>query len=69
MKTDILVSRRYSAASSSKRQVEVRCKQNVSQTEPGSVGSTKPVMLITKYSCSNSPLETSESRSNSTALF
>ena len=29
-----------------------------SQTEPGSVGSTKPVTLIAKWSYSNSPLET-----------
>ena len=29
------------------------------QTEPGSVGSTKPVALIAKWSYSNSPLETS----------
>ena len=35
---DILVSRRYSAASNSKRQEEVRCNSNFSQTEPGSVG-------------------------------
>ena len=54
----ILVSRRYSAASNSKRQVEVRCNSIFFQTEPGSVGSTKPVTLITKQGCSNSPLET-----------
>ena len=48
MKTDILVSQRDSAASNSKRQVEVRCNLDFSQTEPGSVGSTKPVTLITK---------------------
>ena len=58
MKIDILVSQRYSAASNCKRQVEVRCNWNFFQTEPGSVGSTKPVRLITKWSCSNSPLET-----------
>ena len=29
-----------------------------SQTEPGLVGSTKPVILIAKWSYSNSPLET-----------
>ena len=43
-KIDILVSRRYSAAINSQRQVEL----NFSQTEPASVGSTKPVTLITK---------------------
>ena len=48
MKIDILVSRRYSAASNSKRQVEVRCNTNISQAELGSVGSTRPVTLITK---------------------
>ena len=47
MKIDILVSRRYSAASNSKRQ-DVRCNKNFSQTEPGSVGSAKPVILIAK---------------------
>ena len=31
---------------------------NFSQTEPGSVGSTKPLTLIAKWSYSNSPLET-----------
>ena len=39
---------RYFAASNSKRQVEVKSKSNSSQTETGSVGSTKPVTLITK---------------------
>ena len=48
MKIDISVSWRYSAASNSKRQVEVKCNYNFSQNEPGSVGSTKPVTLITK---------------------
>ena len=45
---DILVSRRYSAASNSKRQVEVRFNLKFSQSEPGSAGSTMPVTLITK---------------------
>ena len=40
----ILVTRKYSAASNSKRQMEVG--KNFSQIEPGSVGSTKPVTLI-----------------------
>ena len=35
-------------ASGGKWQVEVRSNPNFSQTEPGSVGSTKPVILITK---------------------
>ena len=34
IKTDILVSRRYSAASGGKRQVEVRCNSIFPQTEP-----------------------------------
>ena len=44
----MLVSRRYFAESNSKRQVEVRCHSNFSQTEPRSVGSTKRDTLITK---------------------
>ena len=48
IKFDILDSRRYSAASNSKRQVEVRCNSNFSETEPALIGSTKPVTLITK---------------------
>ena len=31
---------------------------NISQTEPGSAGSTKPVTLIAKSSYSDTPLET-----------
>ena len=46
MKIDILISRRYSAASNSKRQVEARQNENFSQTEAVSVDSTKPVTLI-----------------------
>ena len=42
----ILVTRKYSAASNSKRQMEVGKTLNFSQIEPGSVGSTKPVTLI-----------------------
>ena len=38
--------------------MEIRCNWNFSQTEPGSVGSTKPVTLIAKWSYSNSPLDT-----------
>ena len=30
----------------------------MSQTESGSVGSTKPVTLISEWICSNSPLQT-----------
>ena len=44
----MLVSRRYHAAINFKKQVEVRCNQISSQTEPGPVGSTKPVTSITK---------------------
>ena len=38
--------------------MEVRYNENFSKTEPGSVGSTKPLTLIAKWSYSNSPLET-----------
>ena len=58
IKIDILISQRYSAASNSKRQVEVRYNKNFSQIEPGSVGSTKLLILIAKWIYSNSPLET-----------
>ena len=44
----MLLSRRYTAVSNSKRQMEVRCSSNFYQTELASVGSTKPVTLITK---------------------
>ena len=44
MRIDILFSWRCSAASNSKRQVEVRCNSNISQTEP----SQSPVTLNTK---------------------
>ena len=46
------------AASNSKRQVRVRYNWNISLNKPGSVGSTKPLTLIAKWSYSNSPLET-----------
>ena len=42
----MLVSPRYSAASNSKRQMEVRCNEDFSQTEPGSLSSMKPATLI-----------------------
>ena len=40
-----------------------------SQTEPGSVGSTKPVTLIAKWSYSNSPLETPLRKIEATPLL
>ena len=44
----ILVSWRYSAAGNSERQVEERCNSKFFETRAGSIGSTKPVTLITK---------------------
>ena len=52
----MLVSRGYSASSNSKRE-NVRCNY-FSKTEPSSLGSTKPITLIAKWSNSNSTLET-----------
>ena len=48
---------------------DVRCNWIFSQTEPGSVGSTKPVTLIAKSSYSNSPLETPPSNLEATPLL
>ena len=48
---------------------DVRCNWIFSQTEPGSVGSTKPVTLIAKSSYSNSPLETPPRNLEATPLL